>query len=590
MIRKLIRQMLTAQVFAALTVSSCLLIDNIMTGRFLGVEALAAYQYSSPVLMVVGSFGALMTAGVQVTCSQSLGQGDQEETNRGYSSAVVLGLSVAAALVLLVVLLRSPLAAAMGAARNEDVFVMTKDYMLGFVLGAPGSIGALLLVPFMQMAGQTTLVIIAVLGMTVADIGLDLLNVHVLHWGMYGMGLASSLSYYLAVLIGSFYFFSKKSVFRFSFRQAQWKKMLEIMKNGVPTIIAMVAPILLVFLMNQVFQGVGGEPVVAAFSVMSSIGSASSCINTGIGGVTLTLAGIFYQEEDRTALKELVRTMMRYSIWLGLAVGGLLWILAPTLVPLFIPEAGTAQETAILGVRLYGAGLIPACMMGCLKNLYQSCGQVRLMEGISVVEGMVLPFIAGLLMSLVLKTTGALLYFAIGECLAVLAMGWWIRKKSGKLPWQDGAYLLLQRDWGVTEENLREWNIRTVEEVARAAEEANAFCLARGQSPRAANRMAVCIEEMASNTVTHGFAKEKKEHHLSVRLLNKEDRWVLRFRDDCRAFDPVHYVPGADQEKTLGLRLVMGLADEIRYTYSLNLNNLTLIFGNRGKALEEKQK
>ena len=43
MIRRLIRQMLTAQVFSALTVSLCLLIDSVMTGQFPGGKAMAAY-------------------------------------------------------------------------------------------------------------------------------------------------------------------------------------------------------------------------------------------------------------------------------------------------------------------------------------------------------------------------------------------------------------------------------------------------------------------------------------------------------------------------------------------------------------------
>ena len=34
MIRKLVRQMLTAQILSALPVSLCLLVDNIMSGRF----------------------------------------------------------------------------------------------------------------------------------------------------------------------------------------------------------------------------------------------------------------------------------------------------------------------------------------------------------------------------------------------------------------------------------------------------------------------------------------------------------------------------------------------------------------------------
>ena len=35
------------------------------------------------------------------------------------------------------------------------------------------------------------------------------------------------------------------------------------------------------------------------------------------------------------------------------------------------------------------------------------------------------------------------------------------------------------------------------------------------------------------------------------------------------------YVPAGEQEG-LGIRLVTAMADDIRYTYSLNLNNLTI--------------
>ena len=42
MVKKLVKQMLAAQVLSALTVSLCLLIDNLMIGRFLGEGALSA--------------------------------------------------------------------------------------------------------------------------------------------------------------------------------------------------------------------------------------------------------------------------------------------------------------------------------------------------------------------------------------------------------------------------------------------------------------------------------------------------------------------------------------------------------------------
>ena len=91
MIRKLTRQMLTAQIFAALTVSLCLMIDSVMISRFLGEEAIAAYGLSNPVLLVIGALGSLLASGIQAACSKSLGRGSQEETNAGYSSALAVG-------------------------------------------------------------------------------------------------------------------------------------------------------------------------------------------------------------------------------------------------------------------------------------------------------------------------------------------------------------------------------------------------------------------------------------------------------------------------------------------------------------------
>ena len=148
MIRKLIKQMLAAQTLSALTVSLCLLIDNIVIGRCLGVQAIAAYGLANPVLLVIGAIGSMLAAGVQVACSRSLGSGSKEETDRGYSSAVALMLGLSLAFMLLVLLFRTPLATAMGAGREGELFDQTRDYLAGFIIGAPGSMGALVLVPF----------------------------------------------------------------------------------------------------------------------------------------------------------------------------------------------------------------------------------------------------------------------------------------------------------------------------------------------------------------------------------------------------------------------------------------------------------
>ena len=575
MIRKLVRQMLVAQIVSALTVSVCLLIDNIMIGRFLGVNGLAAYGWANPLLLIIGAVASMLSAGVQVVCSKSLGSGSQEETNKGYSSAVAAALGVSLLLTAAVIIFRDPLATMLGAGSEGEVFKETSDYLAGFVLGAPGSMGALVLVPFMQMAGQSNLLIAAVLGMTVADVALDFLSVFVFHGGMFGMGLASSLSYYVAMCIGAFYFCSKRCVFRFSLRRVTGRKMAEILRGGVPAGFTMASSVLLVFALNRILEELGGHSPVAAYAVIMTIGNAGNCITTGIGGVSLTLSGIFFHEEDGNALRLLVRRLSRHSVRLGLAVGALLAAFAPAFIGLFIPEPGVTKDMAVTGLRLFALGLIPCCLNNVLKYLYQGTGRVGLTEVFSLAEGALLPVLAAWLLSRGMGVTGVWLFFAAGETLALVCLLVLIRCKTGRLPWKDAAYLLLKKDFGVSPENFLEVDIHSLPEVTGTAQQVEQFCLQRGGSPRLSSHLALCVEEVASNAVTHGFGADDRQHHLFLRVMRKPDEWILRFRDDCRGFDPVSYVPEAGKDG-LGLRLVRQMAREARYTYSLNLNNLTL--------------
>ena len=137
---------------------------------------------------------------------------------------------------------------------------------------------------------------------------------------------------------------------------------------------------------------------------------------------------------------------------------------------------------------------------------------------------------------------------------------------------------MLDDNFGVAPDHLLEIDIHNMREVTEAARRVTEFCRFHGQSERMTNHIVLCVEEMASNTAEHGFAGKKDEAHCSMRLQNKGDRWVLRFRDDCKAFDPVHFVPNENVESGLGIRIVLKLADEVRYTYSLSLNNLTILF------------
>ena len=581
MIRKLIRQMLTAQIFSALAVSLCLLIDIVVIGRFLGDEAMAAYQLANPLLLCIGAIGTLLSAGVQVACGRSLASGSRRETNAGYSSAVAVGGAVSLLFAAVVLVFTRPLAAALGAGTEGSLFDMTKGYLAGFSIGAPGSMGALVLVPFLQMAGQGNLLIVGVLSMTVADVALDLLNVLVFPNGlfglgqMFGMGLASSLSYYAALVISGAYFLTKRCVFKFSLKDVSLKKILELFREGLPAGFNMASSVILVLVLNRILQSTGGSDAVAAFAPVLTVGNTANAISTGVGGVALTLSGIFHNEEDRTALHTLIRFLIRYAVVLGLCMGAFLVLAAPFLISLFIPHEGETRDMAVFGLRMFAAGMIPCAITNALKNTWLGTGRVWLTETVSMVEGAFFPAAAAFFLSRFMGVTGAWLYFPAGEWLTLLFLGVLIAVLTRKVPWKGDTALLLKKDFGVAPENLLEMEIHTMHEVTKAAHKAEGFCIRHGHDEKISNHISLCVEEMAANTIQHGFTMDNRHHDLSVRLLHKNAGLVLRFRDDCGAFDPVRYIP-KDEEDALGLRLVLAFATDARYTYAMNLNNVCI--------------
>ena len=255
--------------------------------------------------------------------------------------------------------------------------------------------------------------------------------------------------------------------------------------------------------------------------------------------------------------------------------GTVLLIFSPFFVSLFLPTADTAQQMAILGLRLFTAGMIPCCINNALKYLYQATGRVVLTEIISVAEGALFPSLVALLLSSIFGVTGAWFYFALGEWLTLGAIVLMVFFRNGNSLRKKDAFMLLRDDFGVAEEDLMESEIRSIQEVVSVAEQAEQFCLQHGQNPRIASHIALCIEEKTSNTIQYGFTEDRNEHHLFVRILFKKDYWVLRFRDDCGAFDPVSYASDAGEE-ALGIRLILAMAQTANYTYSMNLNNLML--------------
>ena len=456
--------MLVTQIISAMTVMICMLVDSIIIGRFLGVNAMTAYGLANPILLVFAALGNMLSAGIQVVCGKAMGNGDREGTNRCFSASVFLAATISVVGVTLILTLSSPLCTLLGAGTptpDNEVFFLTRDYLRGFIIGAPAFLCAMIMVPFMQISGNQTRLVAAVGSMTVIDILFDLLNVFVFHGGTLGMGLASRLSYFVAFFIGGAYFLKKNCIFRFDFKGIKNKVCGDIMKNGIPALINQISLVLLVFLFNKLLVNVGGNLSVASYSVISTIGNICYSFCGGIGSVALMLAALFRSDEDRRALHTVVKTMTLNSLIIVSTVTAVVLLAAPLLVDLFLTDNLQARDMAILGLRLFSLSLLPCALNAAFKNFYQGIGRVRLTEVISVLQSFVFSAIFAVVLSRFLGTTGVWLAWICGETSTLLFISIVVWKHNKKISVSADAYALLPDDLGAAPEDCLDVTARS---------------------------------------------------------------------------------------------------------------------------------
>ena len=583
MIRKLFRDMLLTQIVSSMTVTLCMLIDSIMIGRFLGVDSMSAYGLASPLLLIFAALGSMISAGVQVMCGKTMGKGDRKGTNVCYTVSAILVAAISAVGLIAVFVFLDPITTLLGAGKpspDNHVFTLTKDYIIGFIIGAPAFLCAQVMVPYMQLSGRRTRLVAAVIAMTVSDIAFDLLNVFVFKGGTFGMGLGSTLSYYIAVAIGIGYFLRKNCMFRFTRCERIGKTCRELASYGFPTVVNQISMVLLVFMLNRLLLDVHGTLAVAAYSVISTVGNICYCFGSGIGAVAMMLAAIFFAERDRTSIRELVRSMTKNAVVLDLIVTAAGLALASPLISLFLGSATGAKEIAVTGLRLFLLSIVPASLNSAFKNYYQGVDRLRLSEIISVLQNFVFTALFAFILSRFLGVNGVWLGFVCGETLTLIVLSVIVWRHHGDVSLSADAYSMLEPGFAVSDESCFERTVQTIEEATAASQQICDFCSERGIDRRMSTLIGLCVEEMTVNIIEHGFTKDDLPHNIDVRLVVEGDSRIIRIRDNCVHFDPTKYLElhkTDDPAAHIGLRMVMGTVKEANYFNSLGLNNLTLV-------------
>lgn len=582
-ISKLFRGTVVSIILATIAAMVGIVIDGVITSRFLGENGMAAYTLVMPVVNLATAFSGILATGAQVVCAHHLGAGHKKRARKAFTVSMIITVSVSVILMLIIVFFRDGICQMLGA--NTDVLLRdSSDYLLGVMFALPSVLFLFEFNALMRLDGDANRVVIAVVVMTVLDVVGDLLNVLVFHGGMLGMGLATSISYTIGLVIMLFHFTKKDIIFKLYFRGVRLKDFIEIFVTGSSSGVGSASAMLRVAAINRILVGIAGtvmaSATLAAFGVVNTIINLISSVLVGVGMTCATIAGLMIGEKDRTAMTALVRVTVKTAFFISVGLSIVLFAGAEVIAGVFQGKGDDSMlPLAARGLRFYAVAILLYGVNNAFINYTQGLKRMVISNVYCFLQNFVFVVVPALILSGVIKSPDAVwISLIIAEvCTFLCIFGLAAYYKKG-FPRGFGDYLFLKEPFGAAPEDSMEFTIESMDAVVPASEAVREFCLKKGAGEKNAYLMALFVEELSANVIEYGFSDGKK-HSIDIRILDTKEGWMLRYRDNCKAFDPVEWLKlheTDDPSKNIGIRMVSGMAKSVKYMSTMDLNNLTI--------------
>lgn len=208
--------------------------DAAVAGRFVGSEALAAIGGTTPVVMLLISLFTGLSVGTNVLVALRIGQGHPEKIGAAVHTSIFVALASGFLLLVAGIAFVEPLLSLI--AMPEDAFAPAVLYLDIFFLGMPFSMLYNFGSAVLRSKGDTQRPLYALIVAVVLNIGLNILFVTVVPWGIAGVAIATDIANAVSAGIIVWFLMHEEGPYRLRWRQLRATKaeLLVILKIGVP--------------------------------------------------------------------------------------------------------------------------------------------------------------------------------------------------------------------------------------------------------------------------------------------------------------------------------------------------------------------
>lgn len=350
------------------------MVDTIIVGRFVGVDALAAVGATGSVTFLILGFTQGLTTGFTVMTAQRFGAGDREGMRKSIGSAIILSVFVTIIMTVVSMLGMNRLLTWMNT--PENIFAMTRQYIMIICAGICSNVLYNLLASILRSIGNSVVPLVLLVISSVTNIVLDYVLIVYGHMGVAGAAYATVISQGLSGVMCLIYII--KCVPTLHVKREHLKLEAQCVRNqlsvGIPMAlqfsITAVGTILVQSALNLL-----GSTVVASYSVSCKV---EQLVTQPFAAMGVTMATYCAQNRginDLERIQKGVKIANVMSAIYAVLMYGVVYLIMPFVIRLFITEnVDMVYGYARTYIIICGLFFIPLGMIFIFRNALQGCG------------------------------------------------------------------------------------------------------------------------------------------------------------------------------------------------------------------------
>lgn len=569
-IKSVFLSLLSVQMFSYITSSLSGIVNGIIIGRYLSNIDMIALGFVSPIAQIVTMFSTIISVGARIVCGNYIGRGDIKKINYTFTVSI-LSLTVFGLLVTFVGLTSSVTIAK--AIASADAIENTALYIRGLCIGMIPTVLIPCLLVFLQMRNQNTYALLSTLLLAVVNMSLSLLAMKYIHIDIFGVGLVTSISQYITLLFIVIRFFMVKSLPRLQLSKDRILK--NVLLYGLPSAVSGTLYGLRNSILIKLAANVYGQAATNAVSILNTSCGPFDAINIGVGATALMLASIYIGEKDYDSLISLSKIACKIGMILALSKVGLIYMFADKMALLFGATSGLAKQLTIDLYVAYSLCMPFNILTSVLMNTYQSFGKITYCNILLVLTAFVMPLSFAYLGTSIIGVNSIWYCYVFSE-IAILLVLYIVAciKKNKVIMNIDGLLILDNINDKGKHINI---SIKTIDEVVDVSKKVQNYCISENIDKQKSYISGLCLEEIATNIIEHGFSKSKKKNNeIDIYVDTDNGEVNIRIKDNAVPFDPHIKITNDDPATNIGIKMVSKLAKEMKYQNDFGINVLSI--------------